>query len=439
MCEHLSRRAALSAISAAALAPWVHAKAANPAQGRMVWVMLRGAADGLSIVVPHADPRYAQLRSSTAIGVPDGTTNTALALDARFGLHPALAALMPWWQSGEMAFIPSAGLPQPNRSHFDAQYAMEVSLNQAPGEKPGVLNTLAGKLSASDTVALGVGEANPAILNGKTPAKLIPRGQAATRTGALAQAGTNKALHDLYSGDDPISQAFRRGAQSRVQSADEINQEKAARAKAASQTASQPAMQPAMQGMQPGMAGGRSIEQVMAAASNGAPDAVGLALDAQHLATLMKRDPKLRLGFLSAGGWDTHANQGAVQGALANQLSGLSQGLVELRKEFNQPNDVIVVMSEFGRTAAENGTRGTDHGFGNAMWVIGKRVNGGKMHGEWTGLDQLNENRDLPAHHDFRAVLAQIFKPTLGLSDSQLADVLPGGKWDKRLDGLLRG
>jgi uncharacterized protein (DUF1501 family) len=99
MCEHLSRRAALSAISAAALAPWVHAKAANPDQGRMVWVMLRGAADGLSIVVPHSDPRYTQLRSSTAIPAPDGTANTALALDARFGLHPALSGLMPWWPS----------------------------------------------------------------------------------------------------------------------------------------------------------------------------------------------------------------------------------------------------------------------------------------------------------------------------------------------------
>jgi uncharacterized protein (DUF1501 family) len=431
MCEHLSRRAAVSAISAAALAPWVHAKAANPAQGRMVWVMLRGAADGLSIVVPHSDPRYAQLRSATAIPAPDGTAQTALALDPRFGLHPALSGLMPWWQAGEMAFIPSAGLPSPNRSHFDAQYAMEVSLNPAPGEKPGVLNTLAGRLSTTDTVALGVGEANPAILNGKAPAKLIPRGQAATRTGALSQAGTSKALHDLYSGDDPISQAFRRGAQSRVQSADEINQEKAARAKATA-LGSQPS------DMQGSMQGGRNIEQVMAAASNGATDAVGLALDAQHLAVLMKRDPKLRLGFLSAGGWDTHANQGGVQGALAAQLSGLANGLVELRKEFNQANDVIVVVSEFGRTAQENGTRGTDHGFGNAMWVIGKRVNGGKMHGEWTGLHNLNENRDLPAHHDFRGALAQIMKPVLGMSDSQLADVLPGGKWDKRLDGLLR-
>jgi uncharacterized protein (DUF1501 family) len=131
---------------------------------------------------------------------------------------------------------------------------------------------------------------------------------------------------------------------------------------------------------------------------------------------------------LSAGGWDTHANQGAVNGQLANNLGNLARGIAQLRQDFSEPGDVIVVMSEFGRTSAENGTRGTDHGFGNAMWLIGNRVAGGRWHGQWTGLARgnLNEGRDLPAHHDYRAVLAQVLRGTFALGDGQLADVLPG-------------
>jgi uncharacterized protein (DUF1501 family) len=178
----------------------------------------------------------------------------------------------------------------------------------------------------------------------------------------------------------------------------------------------------------------------MNAASNGAGDPVGLALDAQHLATLMRNDRKLRLGFLSAGGWDTHANQGAVTGQLAGNLGNLARGLAQLRAEFDQAGDVIVVMSEFGRTSAENGTRGTDHGFGNAMWLIGNRVNGGKAHGQWSGMARanLNENRDLPAHHDYRSALAQVMRGTFGTSDSQLQNLLPGSSWDKGLDGVMK-
>jgi uncharacterized protein (DUF1501 family) len=178
----------------------------------------------------------------------------------------------------------------------------------------------------------------------------------------------------------------------------------------------------------------------MQAASNGAADPVGLALDAQHLATLMRNDPQLRLGFLSAGGWDTHANQGNATGQLANNLGNLARGLAQLHSEFDQPGDLIVVMSEFGRTAAENGTKGTDHGFGNALWLIGNRVQGGKVHGQWTGMARgnLNENRDLPAHHDYRAVIAQALRSTFALPDSQLQTLLPGSSWDQRLDGVFR-
>jgi uncharacterized protein (DUF1501 family) len=175
-------------------------------------------------------------------------------------------------------------------------------------------------------------------------------------------------------------------------------------------------------------------------ANNGAGSPQGLALDAKHLATLMQQNRQLRIGFLSSGGWDTHINQGNSTGLLANNLSNLSNTLIQLRSVFNEPNDVVVVASEFGRTCAENGTRGTDHGHGNVMWLLGNRVQGGKWHGRWDGLaqNQLNEGRDIPVHHDFRAVFAQALVANLELPKTAVSEVFPGYKWDNRLDGLFK-
>ena len=409
-------------------------------QGRLVVVFLRGAYDGLSAFVPYADTDYYRLRPNIAIAAPDGSAQTALQLDNTFALHPALSPLLPLWQQGVLSFVPAAGLPAPNRSHFDAQYQMEIAQSGKTSASPGWLNKLAA-LDVNTTVAMGVGEANPAILAGTARVKLIPRGQAAERTGVLANDKTRLALMDLYAGSDRISDAFRQGAGSRMQSAQELTTEKLAvdgqREMTARETTRRmdrtldrdgtPASTPAQNAQ-------------MLAASNGAADPVGLQLDAKHLGTLMRSDRSLALGFLSAGGWDTHANQGNSTGQLANNLGNLGRGLAQLRQDFSEPGDVIVVMSEFGRTSAENGTRGTDHGFGNAMWLIGNRINGGRWHGQWTGLARanLNEARDLPAHHDYRAVLAQVLRSTFAMPDSALAGVLPGSSWDTRLDGLLR-
>jgi uncharacterized protein (DUF1501 family) len=165
----------------------------------------------------------------------------------------------------------------------------------------------------------------------------------------------------------------------------------------------------------------------------------GLVRDAQHLATLMRNNPRLRLGFLSAGGWDTHANQGASAGHLANQLAQLANAVLVLRQAFAGSHDVVALVSEFGRTAAENGTRGTDHGHGNALWLLGNRVQGGRWHGRWDGLAQerLHEGRDLPVHHDFRAVFAQVLRSTFGHSAAQLDALFPGFVWDRELDALM--
>ena len=454
--NHLSRRQVLQGLALTAsfstgVAPSVWAQAAPKAssdasRGRLIVVLLRGAYDGLSAFVPYADADYYALRPNIAIAAPDGTAQTALKLDNSFALHPSLASLLPLWQQGVLSFVPAAGLPAPNRSHFDAQFQMEIAQPGKSSGASGWLNRLAGanvspSASATPTAmanvtstptAMGVGEANPAILSGDARVKLIPRGQQAERTGVLANANSRQALLDLYAGNDALSVAFRKGADSRMQSAQELTEEKNAsierrRIDTALDKDGTPASTQAQNAQ-------------MLAASNGATDPVGLALDAQHLGTLMRNDRSLSIGFLSAGGWDTHANQGNTTGQLANNLANLARGITQLRQDFNERGDVILVMSEFGRTSAENGTRGTDHGFGNALWLIGNRLNGGKWHGQWTGLARanLNEARDLPAHHDYRAVLAQVFKRNFAMTDSGLATLLPGANWDARLDGLIR-
>ena len=406
MSTPLSRRHLLGAAATLALGPRAFAQAAPGARGdgRLVVVFLRGAVDGLSLFVPWSDPDYTRLRSSIALPAPDGTDQAAIKLDARFALHPALAELLPLWQQGRLAVIPAAGSPDPTRSHFDAQYYWETARLGRSGDAPGWLNRLAGLGGNAGAVhALGVGESNPRILEGRAEVKLVAHGKAAQRPGALQNAQAREALLALYDGQDSLSKAFRQGADSRLRTAQDLTRE-------------------------------------MQAADNGAAAPALLVQDARNLGTLMRQEPRLRIGFLSAGGWDTHANQGAVSGQLAGNLRNLGAALAQLARDFDQPGDVIVMASEFGRTAAENGTRGTDHGHGNAMWLIGPGVAGGRWWGEWSGLAQANlhEQRDVPVHHDFRAVLAQLLRPGFGLSDKQLADVLPDTRWDARLDGLLQ-
>lgn len=420
--------------------------AGRPDQARLVVLLLRGAYDGLSAFVPYADADYYRSRPNIAIAPPDGSDRTAIRLDSTFALHPALAPLLPLWQQGVLGFVPAAGLPAPNRSHFAAQYEMEIAQGGKSSAASGWLNKAAGESAIANpntASAIGVGEANPAILAGAASVRLIPRGQAAERTGVLANDKTRQALMDLYAGNDKLSEAFRQGAGSRMQSAQELSTEKIAadgRRESASRQVAMAAITDRRLDRDGTPASPQAQNAQMAAASNGAADPVGLQLDAQHLGTLMRNDKSLRLGFLSAGGWDTHANQGNTSGQLANNLGNLGRGVVQLRQNFSEPGDVIVVMSEFGRTAMENGTKGTDHGYGNAMWLIGNRVNGGRWHGQWTGLARgnLNEARDLPAHHDYRAVLAQVLRAGFGLSDSALASVVPGARWDSRLDAIVR-
>lgn len=399
---------------ASAMAAWAGPGAlAQTRAPRLVLVFLRGAYDGLSAFVPYADPHYSRLRPTIALAAPGSGEGAALALDAQFGLHPALAPLLPLWQQGVLAFVPAAGSPSESRSHFEAQFQWEIGeidRNTAPA---GWMNHLARLLDPSflRPRAVEVGEANPRILSGPAPVQRVPRGQAATRTGVLADASTRAAMLQMYGDQNALSQAFQEGVDSRIETAGTLVRGQAMQA-----------------------------SKEMMAASNGARNADALAVDAQHLGTLMRFNRQLQIGFLSAGGWDTHANQGAATGQLANNLASLAQALVQLRKDFSEPGDVIAVVSEFGRTTQENGSRGTDHGHGNALWLIGNAVNGGRWHGRWTGLapEQLHQGRDLPVHHDFREVFSQVLKAQWDLQAQSLAALFPGYQSTGELSQLMR-
>lgn len=420
--NHPTRRSLLQTLGAAATAfaipaVWAQSASSGGPEGRLVVVFLRGAYDGLSALVPYSDADYYRLRPTIAIAPPDGSAQTTIPVDSAFGLHPALAPMVPLWKQGVLSAIPAAGSPDPTRSHFDAQHHWETGTPGKSSGQQGWMNSLAAlrpeRWEPSRPMLIGVGEANPLILAGTQAVQRVPGGDAATRQGALGDTRARQAIMQLYGGQDALSKTFQTGAQSRMETAKILSEDAAEHDVGSAQ---------------------------IQAASNGAGSVRGLLRDAQHLGTLMRKDPNLRLGFLSAGGWDTHANQGNATGPLANNLAGLAAALVQLRRDFSGPKDVVVVVSEFGRTSAENGTRGTDHGHGNVLWLMGNPVQGGRWHGLWSGLapTHLHEGRDIPVHHDFRAVLAQVLRASQGLTSAETDRLFPGFSWDTRLDGLMR-
>jgi uncharacterized protein (DUF1501 family) len=364
------------------------------ANGRkLIVVMLRGAVDGLNVVAPVGDANYAALRPTIALA-PPGQDNGALGLDGYFGLHPALAPLMPLWREKKLAFVHASGSPDATRSHFDAQDYMESATPGVKSTPDGWMNRLVRALpgTATPTRALSIGPTMPRILAGSAPAVNLANGAAGVKGGVLDRPLLGAAFDQLYAGHERFGRMYQdgRAAHKEVMAASMAETE---------------------------------------AADGGAPLPNGFPDDAARLATLMRNDPNVQLAFFALGGWDTHANQGAGTGQLANRLAPLGQGLALLAQRLGPLFDdtTIVVMSEFGRTARENGNGGTDHGHGNVMWVLGGGVAGGKVLGDWRGVgnDQLNEGRDLPVTTDFRVVLANIAERHLRLGDSQLVKVFP--------------
>jgi uncharacterized protein (DUF1501 family) len=393
----MNRRDFLGLSAGMSLLPFGPAAWAATADGgptRLIVIFLRGAVDGLNVVVPHAERTYYEVRPTIAIGGP-GTDLGALPLDGRFGLHPALAGLLPLWNDGKLAFVHAAGSPNATRSHFDAQLFIE---NGTPGDsttRDGWMNRLLAVLPAphGPTNAVSVGPTMPQILRGSLPVTNLPLGPGAARPMPLDRPEISRAFDRLYAGNDPLSEAYR--------------QARAARTELLGDLASE-----------------------MRQADNGAPPPSGFPMEAARLAHLIRRDRNIRLAFASLGGWDTHVNQGKGKGQLANRLQPLGDGLAALAKGLGKDWDdtVVVVISEFGRTVHENGNGGTDHGHGNVVWVLGGAVRGGHVYGDWPGLakTQLYQGRDLAVTTDYRTLFAAILERHLGLADRQLAQIFPG-------------
>jgi uncharacterized protein (DUF1501 family) len=394
----MRRRDLLELASGALLSPllgpvWA-ARADTGRPQRLVVVMLRGAVDGLNVVVPHGDTAYYEARPTIAVQKP-GAENGALALDGHFGLHPALASLTPLWNDKKLAFIHAAGSPDASRSHFDAQQFIENGTPGRAATQDGWMNrTLAAMPGTrTPTDALSIGPTLPFILKGPVSVANLPLGPKAAQPMAIDQPQVASEFDKLYAGNDRQSTVYRQGREARTQLVADMSSE----------------------------------EQM---ADNGAPPADTFPAMAGRLAGLMTRDPHIRLVFASLGGWDTHVNQGNHDGQLAGRLKPLGDGLAVLAQGLGPVwNDtVVVVISEFGRTVHENGNRGTDHGHGNAIWVLGGPVKGGKIYGEWPGLAaaQLYQGRDLAVTTDYRHPLTTILERHLRLPDAAMAKIFPG-------------
>jgi uncharacterized protein (DUF1501 family) len=384
--------------------PWIaHALADSGSQARLIVVFLRGAVDGLNVVAPHGEAAYYERRPT--IAVPPGAI---VDLDGRFGMHPALASLLPMWRERSLAFVHACGSPDPSRSHFDAQDYMESATPGIKSTSDGWMNRLLAAMPGPHraTDALNIGPVLPRILSGRMAVANMPMGRGAGRPLPVDRPRVEEAFSQLYQGNDQLSRAFREGYQARQQLLSELSQD-------------------------------------MAAADNGAPHPDQRFADScSNLGHLMARDPGIRLAFVALGGWDTHVNEGSAQGQLANHLQPLSEGLVSLARAMGPAyqHTVIVVMSEFGRTVRENGNGGTDHGHGNVMWIAGGPVRGGMVYGKWPGISEadLYQGRDLAVTTDFRDVLSSVIKRHMGISAGGLQSVLPGFSSTSRgLDGLI--
>ena len=360
---------------------------------RLVVIFLRGAVDGLNVVVPYSESGYYNSRPSIAIPKP-GENGGVLRLDGHFGLHPELSPLMSLWEQRSLAFVHASGSSDSSRSHFDAQDYMETATPGIKTTGDGWLNrlleVLPGTRNATD--AISVGPTLPRILSGKLPSTNFPLTQAATRQTPLDRPEIQSAFDRLYSGNDALSIAYRDSQTSRKKLLADIAED-------------------------------------MKTADAGAPSPIGFAAEAQKLGRLIARDSSIKIAFVAFGGWDTHVNQGAGAGQLANRLKALGESLSTFVQALGQTysDTVILVMSEFGRTAHENGNAGTDHGHGNVMWIAGGNVRGGKVYGQWPGVSgsELYEGRDLAITTDFREVISALLEAQFGLTATQVNKVIP--------------
>lgn len=360
---------------------------------RLVVIFQRGAADGLNIVVPHAQPQYYSMRPS--INIP---RKEVLDLDGFFGLHPSLAPFHPLWQQRQLAIVHAAGSPDPNRSHFDAQDFMESGTPGVKSTDDGWLNRSLHNLPHSSPKspfeAIAMGPSLPRILSGLEPAIAMNNINDFSVGGRSVKgsptAGTFEAMYG-HSLDTVLHSTGKEtfDAVKMLKSADPAK------------------YKPAPGATYPKGRFGDSMRQ---------------------LAQLIKADLGVQVAFADIGGWDHHVNEGSTQGQIANVLRDFSQSIAAFWTDLGDLGEdtVVVTMSEFGRTVRENGNRGTDHGHANVMFVLGGPVKGGKVYGRWPGLEQsqLYEGRDLALTTDFRQVLGEAVARHLG--NNNLSEVFPG-------------
>lgn len=372
----------------------------------LVCLFQRGAVDGLSMVVPHADSLY--YRERPRIAVPRAEV---IDLDGHFGLHPRLAPLKALWDSKAMAVVHAVGSPDPTRSHFDAQDYMESGT-------PGVKATADGWANRYCTSARD---------HDATPFRAVAFGPQLPR--ALAGSAPSLAIDDL--------QAF--GLRARQPA---VRDKLTAAFEAMYQGAATGLLAPSAAEGFAAVEVLKRVDPTRYAPANGAEYPAGrLGRSLLQIAQLIKADVGLEIAFADVTGWDTHVNQGATQGSLAARLDELGRGLSAFARDLGERlRDVVVLtMSEFGRTVSENGNAGTDHGHATAMLVLGGPVNGGKVVGPWPGLDPAArfEGRDLAVTTDFRDLFGELLVQHLGARD--LRPVFPGREvGPQRFPGVLR-
>ena len=371
------------------LAPFARLAHALPnTDARFVVVILRGALDGLAAVAPYGEPQYKSLRGALALDAP-GTAGGVLKLDGLFGLHPSLTNLHAMYQAKELAVLHAVATPYRERSHFDAQKVLEAGNLSPAATEGGWLNRALAELERSggkrDAVALA--DTVPLVLRGDFPVNSwAPSKLPDADQDLLAR------VRRMYENADP-------------RLADRLIEALDAREMIGDTSAGDPAM---------GDRAGGQINPIVTAA-----------------ARFLKSANGPRVAAIDIGGWDTHANQGAGQGNLATRLRGLDAGVQTLKVELGPvwQDTTVLIVTEFGRTVAVNGTRGTDHGTGGVAFLAGGAVNGGRIVGEWPGLasKDLYQNRDLRPMTDLRGVCKGVLAQRFGLGEAALARaVFPG-------------
>jgi len=374
---------------------------------RLVVVILRGALDGLAAVPPYADPDYAGLHRELAIAAP-GAADGALALDNTFGLHPSLGFLHERYLAGELVVFHAVASPYRDRSHFDGQNVLENGLTKPIGTADGWLNRALAALPRGagqpGERAVAISQNIPLILRGEAP--VISKSPQVTPE---VDEELLTRLADLYSKDDWFSARLSEAVQTEKMVDDGGNMADAAAMTAAPRTA--------------------------------APDRVSGV--ARMAATLMRSDGGPDVAVIEAAGWDTHANQGGAKGALAQRLAGLDQALRALADELGPlwPQTAVLVVTEFGRTAAMNGTRGTDHGTGGCAFLAGGAVRGGRVIADWPGLARtaLLDDRDLRPTLDLRSVFKGVLDEHMHVAAKTLATrIFPDSSGARPLQGLMR-